>query len=69
MDLIDEQLEFLNDMAYLEKLEGRIFWALQSTDAATDRRVWDDIHVYGNEPIFASLFFERAIAEAERDAD
>lgn len=53
-------LEHLDFMDECRKLVENIAWALATHTAVltTTKKLWDDIDVYGDEPVFTSLLMD-----------
>lgn len=64
-DELVEEFEHLDFMATLNYLAEQIFMSLLFTnDVSRVKREYDDIIVFGNEPVFASILFDKLLKEA-----
>jgi hypothetical protein len=67
MDELAEEIAHREFMDSLAQIEERIFLSLlHVTDSASLKHEWDDLVVYGDEPTFASLIFDKMIEEADK---
>lgn len=54
-----DELEFRECLSYCDILIEEIFWLLSQADPSVlVTQYWDDIRVYGDEPVFTSLLFD-----------
>lgn len=70
MDIDDflEEAQFLADMAYLNQLAGELVWRWASkTESEIVKSGWDEIDVYGDEPIFGAMIFDRLIQDRQEN--
>lgn len=68
MDELEEELEHQEFLDSLNVLAERIFFMLLTTSppATFLKTSWDDVKVFGDEPVFTSLLFDMMLKEDER---
>lgn len=67
-DALDDEIEFRQFMTEINELQEEIFWKHQNLTFQTAKVAFDDIVVYGKEPVFAALIFERMLDEAKSES-
>ena len=66
-DEINDEIEHQVFLDHLNRLAEQVFWAYRNPSLGLVHEGYADIKTFGDEPIFASLLFEKMIAESEAE--